>query len=664
MANNLFNNKTALQTLLTSVQEKANAGGAVTSVNGKAGDVVIKPSDLNMVSKEWTFSSEEGATLSKNVLIYNKGNSIDFTQLRSLSISEGIVKRISHGETVLWKEPGLPKEYQQVTYVRKPLGANTYIDLGFAFDTSATIYIDYIKHSANYYYLFGAAENSGKLRCMISEGDNISAYGSNGSAYLGISIKSGSDFVEVERKLKYTLKKGGLKVEDLASSTSSSTSSTQAEYVMTNNLYLFGQNYNGSSRTNGDFSVSSFRYYDKNNKLKCDLIPCYKKSNGEVGMYDFIRGIFLTASNGGLIAGETIGGVEITYKNWARYSTESDDVTIYNSGQGYKDGYRVRSGGAEQAQNDGSCTGFIPVKAGDVIRLSGYDLTAVTAANAINIFDANHTNLGQVVANSATVGYGILQSTWKNYNWGNAGGVKESQSGVYTWVVPPDPSIAYIRVTGKTGGTGASMIVTVNEELDPASILPSDYQRVLYIYIPLDAHINTQWVPSEGSLFKIKFSIPGYSYIFGCGSSPRLAISFSDTGTTQVYNTSNGTGGMYSYSNLSYNDVYTLETYSTNTTGSYVNLDGVITQNNAAQNTAFVADYPMLLGSWQYDASTLRKGTINLYYARAIVNGSYAFEMIPCYRKSDGVIGMYDVVSKTFFTNAGGSSFEKGPNVG
>lgn len=43
--------------------------------------------------------------------------------------------------------------------------------------------------------------------------------------------------------------------------------------------------------------------------------------------------------------------------------------------------------------------------------------------------------------------------------------------------------------------------------------------------------------------------------------------------------------------------------------------------------------------------------------------GEDAFNPVPCYRKADGVIGMYDIVSKTFFTNAGNGTFTKGADV-
>ena len=42
----------------------------------------------------------------------------------------------------------------------------------------------------------------------------------------------------------------------------------------------------------------------------------------------------------------------------------------------------------------------------------------------------------------------------------------EEKTGVYVWTVPPDASIAYIRVTGFTGKQGEKMIVTLNEEIE------------------------------------------------------------------------------------------------------------------------------------------------------------------------------------------------------
>lgn len=44
-------------------------------------------------------------------------------------------------------------------------------------------------------------------------------------------------------------------------------------------------------------------------------------------------------------------------------------------------------------------------------------------------------------------------------------------------------------------------------------------------------------------------------------------------------------------------------------------------------------------------------------------NGEQILNLIPCYRKSDDVIGMYDTVTQTFYINAGTGTFLKGADV-
>lgn len=44
-------------------------------------------------------------------------------------------------------------------------------------------------------------------------------------------------------------------------------------------------------------------------------------------------------------------------------------------------------------------------------------------------------------------------------------------------------------------------------------------------------------------------------------------------------------------------------------------------------------------------------------------DGTIVADLVPCYRKADGEIGMYDIVSNTFFTNVGTGTFTKGGNA-
>lgn len=155
------------------------------------------------------------------------------------------------------------------------------------------------------------------------------------------------------------------------------------------------------------------------------------------------------------------------YTNQVPLSINADG-SIYNGGLGYKNGYRVRSGGAEAAA-EATCTGFIPVQGGDVIRISGRIRFSINSTNnAINVSDASFTNLGQLTPSYANSGYGILAAS---ADWGAYGypSVTEESAGVWKWVVPPaESAVAYIRVTGYNTSAelpGKELIVTVNEEI-------------------------------------------------------------------------------------------------------------------------------------------------------------------------------------------------------
>jgi hypothetical protein len=156
------------------------------------------------------------------------------------------------------------------------------------------------------------------------------------------------------------------------------------------------------------------------------------------------------------------------YVNMVRISTTNNGTTIYN-GTGYKNGYRIRSGGAEGAQTTSACTGFIPVNGGDIIRISGCDFsTAGGTSNAINVADASFSNIGQMTPSYADAGYGIFapSAAYQSYCYKKA--VTQEKTGVWKWTVPPAAAgIAYIRVSGYnvSGNHGANMIVTVNEEI-------------------------------------------------------------------------------------------------------------------------------------------------------------------------------------------------------
>ena len=93
-------------------------------------------------------------------------------------------------------------------------------------------------------------------------------------------------------------------------------------------------------------------------------------------------------------------------------------------------------------------------------------------------------------------------------------------------------------------------------------------------------------------------------------------------------------------------------------------INGVDVLNTSKQNT-LRTDRELYLFGYNYDGTfdDSRSSYIKLYSATITQDGVLVRNFVPCYRKSDGEIGMYDTVSKTFYANSGTDVFTKGADV-
>lgn len=174
-------------------------------------------------------------------------------------------------------------------------------------------------------------------------------------------------------------------------------------------------------------------------------------------------GVHIGNSERKLIIGNT--SLDVLQPNFTNMVPTSinPDGTIYN-GVGYKNGYRVRSGGAETSAANTTCTGFIPVNGGDVVRVYGWDRYKDdgSSQNAINVADSSFTNIGQV----SNYRYGIFETG--DYTDYDEETIIDYQL-FSEWVLPPAESgVAYIRVSAYDHANGCpsnKLIVTINEEI-------------------------------------------------------------------------------------------------------------------------------------------------------------------------------------------------------
>lgn len=93
--------------------------------------------------------------------------------------------------------------------------------------------------------------------------------------------------------------------------------------------------------------------------------------------------------------------------------------------------------------------------------------------------------------------------------------------------------------------------------------------------------------------------------------------------------------------------------------GTYVNDNVVWT----AATRTFTTPQNLIVFGYYSTATYRNLSAIRLYHLKLWENNIMVRDFIPCYRNSDGEIGLYDSINDIFYTNQGTGSFIKGPNV-
>lgn len=249
----------------------------------------------NSATLTWTASS--GATAYK---IYNGNSLIDTASSTTCTISSltasteytfGVVASNENGDatkvtvTVTTQESGgqLPDEYQEVDYVKTPATTYSAINTGLltngiskimmGLETDYSDYIDIINSAQTYNT---GANTDYAMNPNISTHPNIN----NGASKSYLVGKGYSSYSVVADPVEYpgTTQKVEF-VFDVAT-----------DYSF---YYSFGDSalpgWNTAERT-----IYYMKFYNSSDELVADFIPCYRKSDNKVGMYDVVRRQFFT----------------------------------------------------------------------------------------------------------------------------------------------------------------------------------------------------------------------------------------------------------------------------------------------------------------------------------------------------------------------------------
>jgi len=198
--------------------------------------------------------------------------------------------------------------------------------------------------------------------------------------------------------------------------------------------------------------------------------------------------------------------------------------------------------------------------------------------------------------------------------------------------------------------------------------LPAEYQRVQWIGVSGSQWINTDISPkSENVTYEcewVETTLESGTNLFGSTNSSSSSSKWSGShyhpnGGT-IYSATGGTDGCCRTSGITAGSLNTLKTVMNNKTIT-MTLNGKTssgTYSGSIQNGVNIS----LFGDYR-GGSIQRAKYTRMYYWKMTENGVVMRHMIPCYRKSDNVIGMYDLIGRRFYTNAGSGTFTKGGNV-
>ena len=201
------------------------------------------------------------------------------------------------------------------------------------------------------------------------------------------------------------------------------------------------------------------------------------------------------------------------------------------------------------------------------------------------------------------------------------------------------------------------------------TLLPPEYQEVEYIESTGTQYIDTNISPTNNTRTEIKFfnNATGSWYIFGSRSQTTNVMLYAQTGSqtgSTIYPRVNGEGTAVGWARTATGAIYEVVLETKENVYDYSIKDLTNNRNYSVNNvsfTQFTTSMNIYLGA--VNTNNIQAGTTRFYKFKIFQNDILARDMIPCYRKSDSIIGMYDLVTKTFFTNSGAGTFGKGSDI-
>ena len=202
------------------------------------------------------------------------------------------------------------------------------------------------------------------------------------------------------------------------------------------------------------------------------------------------------------------------------------------------------------------------------------------------------------------------------------------------------------------------------------SRLPDSYQEIEYLEFQGEQYINTQVIPLQNvTKMEMKFQ---YTMHISNGTYQMNGVAgSSDNKYFQFFmnNTKNGTLSNKKFVFDFGNAASETEMATADLDVHVITMDAVNNQVKFDNLTFSVTSNPLPVQSIKIgnrsNNNTMQSNQCweRVFYCRIWESGTEVRNLIPCYRKSDSVLGLYDLIGDVFYTNQGSGSFLKGPDT-
>lgn len=225
-------------------------------------------------------------------------------------------------------------------------------------------------------------------------------------------------------------------------------------------------------------------------------------------------------------------------------------------------------------------------------------------------------------------------------------------------------------VMATLNGDTASDTVVINSAkeygMELSFRVPSGYTEVEFLqstgtqYLKLPIAANSV---KGGEVKYMVVSSVSYAYLFGSNNDSSAADGSGAFGLSLYGNYGfNYCGVKTNISGQATNTEYVLSFSVTSGSQTYI-INGT-TYNESTSGTPSTVKLFLYGLSYKGSPKTAELAKAKIYYFTLTdSNGDNLCELVPCYRNSDSVAGMWDIVSKTFLTNAGSGTFTVGADV-